>query len=275
MTILLRKQPIRVYWWQKPESRHGNFGDELTKYILPTIFKRSAEWSPPTECELVGTGSILEHIDVNPQGKPLIWGSGFLEKADTTLDAHRYSVLAVRGKHTLKRIRNKPPEPIILGDPGLLANELLPKKTYQKKYKIGVIAHFHDKDSVFLKKISSYQGVVIIDALGDTIHTLEKIAQCEVLLSSSLHGLVVADSLNIPNLHVHIGNKLEGGRYKFEDYYSAFNNHTFRSIKAEKIKTKNDLENIAKSIRESYAPPANLENIRKSLKEILRKNLPR
>ena len=40
--------------------------------------------------------------------------------------------------------------------------------------------------------------------------------------SCSLHGLIIADSFHVPNLHITLDNKMFGDGYKYRDYYSAF-----------------------------------------------------
>ena len=47
------------------------------------------------------------------------------------------------------------------------------------------------------------------------------LTSCELIFSSSLHGLIVADSFGIPNIHMELSDKLVGGNFKFEDYYSS------------------------------------------------------
>jgi pyruvyltransferase len=44
-----------------------------------------------------------------------------------------------------------------------------------------------------------------------------------VILSSSLHGLILADAYEIPNKRLVIGNRLLGSDFKFMDYYSTTN----------------------------------------------------
>jgi hypothetical protein len=51
---------------------------------------------------------------------------------------------------------------------------------------------------------------------------ISQIAQCNSILSSSLHGLITADSLRIPNIRIEISTAIRGGDWKFNDYYSAF-----------------------------------------------------
>lgn len=55
------------------------------------------------------------------------------------------------------------------------------------------------------------------------ISVLHDIARCEYILSSSLHGLVVADALGIPNAWILLSDKVHGNGFKFRDYHSAFN----------------------------------------------------
>ena len=47
-------------------------------------------------------------------------------------------------------------------------------------------------------------------------------SQCEVVISSAMHGLITADSLGIPNARAIISNNITGGDYKFNDYYSIY-----------------------------------------------------
>ena len=37
-----------------------------------------------------------------------------------------------------------------------------------------------------------------------------------------MHGLIVADALGIPNIRMILSDKITGGDYKYDDYYSAF-----------------------------------------------------
>ena len=62
----------------------------------------------------------------------------------------------------------------------------------------------------------------MIDVTHDPGEVIAAIAECEVVVSSSLHGLVVADSFDIPNHWVTCDIPLFGGTWKFDDYFAAF-----------------------------------------------------
>ena len=52
--------------------------------------------------------------------------------------------------------------------------------------------------------------------------TITEIAQSEMILSSSLHGLIIADAFRIPNKRIYFTEAPLGSGIKFDDYYSAY-----------------------------------------------------
>ena len=105
-----------------------------------------------------------------------------------------------------------------LGDPGLFARELFGAK---KKQGIGIVPHYTDKNHPLIKDLEKLKNVKIIDVERSGADVCRDIAGCERILSSSLHGLIVADSFGIPNRRIGLHNKIAGGDFKFRDYASA------------------------------------------------------
>ena len=142
----------------------------------------------------------------------------------------------------------------VLGDGGLLIARLF-NELPEKKYSVGIVPHFADEN---LPEIALLQknipGRVVISPLGNPLHCAKKIAECETVISSSLHGLIAADSFCIPNLQMVLSNNIVGGLFKYNDYYSVFKTH------ARPLTGKDIINNgiTAQGIRASYTISAGL-----------------
>ena len=85
----------------------------------------------------------------------------------------------------------------------------------EKRFEVGVVPHYVDRDAVRVNDPS----VTIIDVRSDWRSVIEQIAECETIPSSSLHGLIVAEAYRIPALWTTITDKVAGEGFKFRDYY--------------------------------------------------------
>ena len=66
------------------------------------------------------------------------------------------------------------------------------------------------------------KNVLVIDVQRQPIEVIADVDKCEYILSSSLHGVIAADSLGIPNAWILLSDKVLGSGFKFYDYASAF-----------------------------------------------------
>lgn len=214
-----------------------NFGDALNICLLKRLFNIDIVKASVKSCKIVCVGSLLEVFMDRPlkfnrkirkllKPKVVVWGTGFIkEDAGILTDfKRRLNIRALRGKVSLERVRKylgKDLSGVVLGDPGLLANRLIDVNKVEKKYKLGIIPHYVDKDSPLLKNIQ-IENTVIIDIEQHPMDFLRKVAECENIISSAMHGLIAADSLGVPNIRMILSDKIIGGDYKFRDYYSAF-----------------------------------------------------
>jgi len=260
------KRPVKLFWWRLEGSKHGNFGDEITQLLIKKIFNRRVVWAAPSECDMIGAGSILVETYQNKQtNKPFVWSSGFIEDDGITLTDDDFVFKALRGKSSLKRVTSTSQDSIVLGDAGLLASYLL-EPGVQKRYKLGILPHYVDRDSDFIKELSKQEGVYIIDATWPCTQVVQAIAECETLLSSSLHGLIVGDSVGTPNKHLMLSDKLKGGSYKFIDYYSALEGTSYTALQQKELSGLS-ADAICNQIKANYQYPTNLQVIQRSLIE--------
>jgi len=232
---------IRTYFCNIP-----NVGDQLTALILKELWGMEAVHSKPPFCDMVGIGSILESICFMPrkdsnyqfrtQVKSIlssvnpcyVWTSGFMSwNNELPIKFYRKNIVfnAVRGKLTkeiIEGIHANSLSDTILADGALLSSILL--KSLQKKHQISIIPHYADFDAQSIHKlIANYKNPNIIDVRKEPIDVIKEIAESEVILSSSLHGLIIADSFNIPNQHIIVRPDSPSSQlFKFKDYYSSY-----------------------------------------------------
>lgn len=204
-------------------GERNNFGDYLTPVLLDEIFGLEAKRAPLSHCDMIGVGSILEQVEAAPRlRKPYVWGTGFIT-AGPDYTGRPVRVLAVRGEESLRRLRQHVNGDVVLGDPGLLAPCAYPDlRTTPKVHDLGVIPHLTDGDHPVVGQLAAQPGVHVIEVRDHPRSVAQQIAQCRNVVSSSLHGLVVADALGVPNAWLPLGSGVIGGDYKFRDYYSAF-----------------------------------------------------
>lgn len=227
---------LKVYYAKAP-----NMGDRLNKMIIEKLFGYKVEQHTFLTGELSGIGSglgqftlrenkmiaLAERISGLLFPNVTIWGTGFIcyKEQDSKFYRKNIKFAAVRGELSRKRVEKILGRQLAIptGDAGILANYLLQNEKIQKKYEVGIIAHFREQDEVVFKQlIEHYDGSVFIDLCQDPLSVIRQIAECKTVISSSLHGLIVADSFHIPNIHIIVSNKLMGDGFKFDDYYSAY-----------------------------------------------------
>lgn len=197
----------RVYWWKGVP----NFGDALTPALLRRFSRLEAEYSPIRDAQLVSTGSVLEHIP--PFWSGCIVGSGRLrENSRLSLGSGSPTVMAIRGPLSARGIKGT----FALGDPGLLADELVTVET--KRYALGIVPHWSDTELATDPRFARYNPK-IIDPRGDPLDVIRTIGECRKIVASSLHGIIVADAFGIPRRFEYTPRfDREGGTFKFRDY---------------------------------------------------------
>jgi hypothetical protein len=209
-----------MYWWRPAPPLRGNFGDELGPHLVEALFGRRSVWAEPSACEVASAGSIIEVIMAGKgTNRPALWGSGlFYPRSRASIAAGEFEITALRGRLTKDRMTNLVSD-VALGDPGLLAQALLGTAT-RRASTLGIVPHYVDADLPAVAQLRTWPGVRIIDVTNPAPEVVGEIARCHYVLSSSLHGLVVADSVGTPNGYVAFSDRI--GPDKFVDYYSVF-----------------------------------------------------
>ena len=218
-----------------------NAGDLMNKDLVEKLSGKQVVCSKMYNADMIAIGGALVGLQYGKDPKrrlmqkllrliygkrPLyVWGSGFFrEDNDNGLYRTNLKVRALRGRLSQEKLSGLTGEryDVPLADAGLLSN-LFVEGTPEKEYDVGIIPHFSQKDEPRFQALKeSFSSACIIDIQRQPGEVINRIARCRYILSSSLHGLIFADGLGIPNLRI-LGEKaLKGGNFKFEDYYSSF-----------------------------------------------------
>lgn len=143
----------------------------------------------------------------------LVWGSGVNGKVrDDQHDAERLDVRAVRGPQTARWLRNRGIEcPDVFGDPGLLVASLLPELAAQEKSStVAFVPNMHDHSAW-----STVDGT-LVNPKAAVEDVVAAITGAEVVVASSLHGIVIAEAFGLPAVRVVSSSEPD---FKYRDYY--------------------------------------------------------
>lgn len=204
---------------------HRNFGDELNFYLLRELTGKPVsnlidicKWGYKGKPNLLFIGSLVEDFTTPDT---IIWGSGALYGGDRPLRYKPKEVRAVRGKLTREYLlKNGVNCPEVYGDPALLC-PLVYMPNVEKKYKIGIIPHVDDYNHPAVQALKKQGAHIIRLASYNHWHdVIDEICECEIIASSSLHGLILADAYKVPNVWITLKGELLGGEFKFKDYFS-------------------------------------------------------
>jgi len=255
------RAPLRIYWWRPAPPYRGNFGDELGPYLVEALFGLRTAWATPDACEIATAGTIIDFLLSNKsRNRPTLWGTGLSMRSSDPVAAGEFEITALRGSLTRARIADLDAD-VALGDPGLLSHVLLTSAP-QKAHSLGVVPHFLDAGLPAVQEFRTWPGVTIIDVTNPAPEVVREIARCDFVLSSSLHGLVVADSVGTPNAYVPFSNNSQiGGQGKFLDYYSVFADPDRQITLPLADVMSRDSRSIMAELAQRFRPPADLTAI--------------
>jgi pyruvyltransferase len=237
---------IRLFWWNEIKMQgksKENYGDLLGKYLVEKISQKEAVWSKPSKFSIhdffspiyVTIGSILTHVNK----KCIVWGSGIVSKE---YPIKKGEFLAVRGPQTRNHlIKQGYQVPEVFGDPALLLPKYYNPKI-EKEYASGIIPHYSDYNKVkdFYKDDNS---ILLIDLMtNDVDKTTDEILKCRKIVSSSLHGIIVAHAYGIPAVWQKFSGNIFGDDIKYQDYFESVDIKPYRPIVFNKRMDISDLE---------------------------------
>jgi pyruvyltransferase len=200
----LGSRPIPLYSFRGRE----NFGDVLSAVVVEYVSGANAVLvSARTSGKLLAVGSIMHRL----RPGDWVWGTGAIAKQPISPPSN-VKFFAVRGPLTRDLVNADVPE--TYGDPAILLPRIYtPQET--QHFQVGLIPHYQDQRFVRVTDPS----VLTIDVLADWREVIDRIVGCELVLSSSLHGLIVAEAYGVPAGWMSVSDQVLGKGFKFHDYY--------------------------------------------------------
>ena len=212
--LVVEDGKVPLVWWPVAP----NFGDLLSPWLIEKMTGIPAGKPRPGGPSYVSIGSVIKRALPGS----LVWGTGmFGQEAETELQPDA-TYLAVRGPLTRARLLSHGMScPEVYGDPALLA-PLYYHPEVKKTHEIGVIVRWSERK---WQKVEPGPGVRLIDFGTDKIEeTIDAILSCKRVVTSSLHGLIVADAYGIPSAWL-ASTTPKGRDFKFHDYNLSVNKH--------------------------------------------------
>lgn len=213
---------VNTNWWHINYNQTiQNLGDMLSEVVVDYLCKKNGinkEKKIAKTRHLYGIGSIIFFGNQDAT----VWGSGSLHEIKFHINSflrhkflRRLDVRAVRGPNTKKNLRVLNIAcPDVFGDPAMLLPLIYnPKK--EKNIDYLVINHFRDEQSHFY---SNELNIFYTDMLTECWkEKIDLILSAKCVISSSLHGVILAESYGIPAIL--LKPKIESDLFKYEDYY--------------------------------------------------------
>ena len=196
---------IKAHWYDSV-----NVGDTLTPIVVKHFTNKEVVRVDEKESgKLLGVGSIMQSLKKGDT----VWGSGSMFEGDnfSKIDC---TVLATRGKLTELQMAQKPG---VYGDPALLL-PLIYNPEVEKTTAIGIVPHYVDMKRVMQSTAVATGAVKIIDVLTDWQSFIREVKSCETIISSSLHGIIIAEAYGIPAEWTDWSDEVWGKGFKFRDY---------------------------------------------------------
>jgi pyruvyltransferase len=199
-------------------SAKPNVGDLFSLELAARWFQRSIKPAGQDACDganLVLLGSILQWADAHS----VVCGAGLI-RPDIHLRVPPRAVISVRGPLTADALKAQNLDPgSLFGDPGLLAPDLYPSEP-EHGGGVVIVPHYVDLDHPWLDQARA-EGATVLSPVQSPGAFFEVLKRADIVLSSSLHGVVFAHAFGKPALWLELSDKVLGKGFKFRDYYAS------------------------------------------------------
>ena len=220
--------------------KQKNFGDSINCIFFDLLSNKKFNYAMiKDKIHYLATGSILKFCNKNS----IIIGTGFIDEKDdlgscnfekmTNKVFHKpKEIILVRGPKTRNKLINMGIKcPANYGDP-LILFPLIYNNINIKviKNKIGLIPHYIDYNNknttLFIENLKKKNyNVELIDIMTGLNYKpfIDKIISSEIIISSSLHGIIMGIIYKKKVIFTEFSNQVIGNKFKFYDFFESIN----------------------------------------------------
>mgnify|MGYP005761826631 FL=1 len=256
----VQKNRVNLFWtgtYKGEITKHENLGDYLSLVVVEYMLKRRGlalnVQIDRTEY-LYAIGSI---IGFGLQDAT-IWGSGLLRKENAfRLVRSKLDIRAVRGpltKEYLNKMGFNCPE--IYGDPAVLM-PIIYSCNAKKRYSCSIVLHHSSGLREHIDELKDMGLHYIEIKTTNYKHFIDEIAQSDMVISSALHGIILAEAYGVPT--VYLKDTEINQDFKFDDYYSGTGRVQYEyaqtideAIKIKPVNNLPKLENMCSALMETF-----------------------
>lgn len=215
----------------------ANFGDQIGPWLVQELTGRrmiNSRYSTRDHGRMTATvGSIIHMLPTSATSQADIWGAGLMRRLSDEERAgldnlNSVTVHAVRGRLTRQLLQEQLgwEVPEVYGDPALLCPRFYtPEPAPEAEDKIAFVPHFKHVEHHFSTAAEFQEAldddVRLVDVHEDLRTVISQIASARVCVSSSLHGIIIAQAYGVPWVWLYAPDRNIGGaRFKFDDFFS-------------------------------------------------------
>lgn len=210
---------VNLHWWQIRGAKQ-NVGDMLSPVVADYVCRRLAlPEKAGRKAHLYAIGSIID----GGYQDAVVWGSGLLrgDKPYWWRCLRKLDVRCVRGPKTRKTLLDNGYScPEVYGDPAVLMPLIYPARGGEKRCPYLVIPHY---------SCPTEAQYTLSPMTEDWKNFIDALLGAELVISSSLHGIILAEAYGIPAVLL---NDHDMHLFKYEDYYHSTGRYEFPVAKS-------------------------------------------
>ena len=177
------------------EAVHGNFGDELNRWLWHAVLP--GMWDGVGDTLFVGIGTVLDR-NLPSARTAIVFGTGAGYTApppDIATNPARWRIYGVRGPLTARALGLDPR--LAMTDPAILLATLDQFRGLSRRGVI-FVPHWKSVRYGYWERICASLGIEFVDPCRDSKWVVGRIASAEKVIAESMHAAIIADAFRVP-----------------------------------------------------------------------------